>query len=618
VAYLSASTFFVSLRIIFVASVIAFSSQFSFAAITTGPNGKVGIKNGAGTWILSSDYDAVTSSGPGYVITRNGKQGLVRFDSNEKGRWILSPDYRLAETISATTFLASGITSTDTTITVDDSAGFPQAGTIRIGDEIISYTGRTPTTFTGCTRGDSGILSNPSTSIFTVTSSHTAGTPVYSTTYSDAITFSSSVDPRYHYFNVTQNDKQGMIEFDTFSNWKGTWILSPLYDLITGSYPIYNATINGLQGLIGFDSNGIGEWIVSPKFAFIGSPDSGGLIRVQGENLLWSLLDSSTDPPTPVLVDYDYIDDRGTDECYVITQNGEMGLYSEKFNRWLLYLDYKEISEVSANPSDGKRIVTDKDDKKGLFDGAKESDQWYFHLEKERIGEFESDGKRVVTENAKDGLYITTTPAPTQYLDTEYDTLDLFEQGDSKRIVTNNGKQGLVDTTGEFPKWVWSEKTKYDGIGQYEADGKRIVNDNGKDGLVDATGEFPEWAVDLRYDPYDDIGQREGDGKRVVTNDGKQGLINAANIPIDWVLGIVYEEVGPYERAPQGDDHRRIKFDTPFDKYTLINQQGLYGLGDIGLEIDFTRIDNAIGNERIAELGSKLGRIINGLWVPDP
>ena len=42
-----------------------------------------------------------------------------------------------------------------TTITVDDTTDFPTAGKIIIDEEIIAYTGKTSTTFTGCTRGSS-------------------------------------------------------------------------------------------------------------------------------------------------------------------------------------------------------------------------------------------------------------------------------------------------------------------------------------------------------------------------------------------------------------------------------------------------------------------------------
>tara|TARA_R110000803_G_scaffold53396_2_gene109631 strand:+ start:1084 stop:3534 length:2451 start_codon:yes stop_codon:yes gene_type:complete len=44
------------------------------------------------------------------------------------------------------------------TITVDSSSGFPTSGQINIGEEIISYTGKTSTTFTGCTRGAKGTI----------------------------------------------------------------------------------------------------------------------------------------------------------------------------------------------------------------------------------------------------------------------------------------------------------------------------------------------------------------------------------------------------------------------------------------------------------------------------
>ena len=46
----------------------------------------------------------------------------------------------------------NGITTSDTTITVDSTVGFPPNGRIIIESEIISYTGITSTTFTGCTR----------------------------------------------------------------------------------------------------------------------------------------------------------------------------------------------------------------------------------------------------------------------------------------------------------------------------------------------------------------------------------------------------------------------------------------------------------------------------------
>lgn len=69
---------------------------------------------------------------------------------------LLGPDTP-ATLSGATTRLDGNLTSGATTITVFDTTGFPSpAGTIRIGYEIITYTGTTATTFTGCTRGASG------------------------------------------------------------------------------------------------------------------------------------------------------------------------------------------------------------------------------------------------------------------------------------------------------------------------------------------------------------------------------------------------------------------------------------------------------------------------------
>lgn len=51
------------------------------------------------------------------------------------------------------TSLDGAITDSDTTITVLSTTDFESIGNIKIEDELISYTGTTATTFTGCTRG---------------------------------------------------------------------------------------------------------------------------------------------------------------------------------------------------------------------------------------------------------------------------------------------------------------------------------------------------------------------------------------------------------------------------------------------------------------------------------
>ncbi len=59
-------------------------------------------------------------------------------------------------TTDSTTFLDGAIDNDDTTITVDSTSKFTSTGKITINSEIISYTGKTSTTFTGCTRGVNG------------------------------------------------------------------------------------------------------------------------------------------------------------------------------------------------------------------------------------------------------------------------------------------------------------------------------------------------------------------------------------------------------------------------------------------------------------------------------
>ena len=67
------------------------------------------------------------------------------------GRFIRFP-YGAFEDIAYTT-LNGGINNSVTTITVVSTTGFPTTGQIRIESEVITYTGVTATTFTGCTRG---------------------------------------------------------------------------------------------------------------------------------------------------------------------------------------------------------------------------------------------------------------------------------------------------------------------------------------------------------------------------------------------------------------------------------------------------------------------------------
>ena len=67
-------------------------------------------------------------------------------------------DNLIPEVVVGKTTLNSDVSITDTTIVVDSTEGFPHSyGLLKIDNEIITYTGKTDTTFTGCIRGFSGV-----------------------------------------------------------------------------------------------------------------------------------------------------------------------------------------------------------------------------------------------------------------------------------------------------------------------------------------------------------------------------------------------------------------------------------------------------------------------------
>ncbi|MDB2700686.1 flagellar hook-basal body complex protein [Alphaproteobacteria bacterium] len=74
-----------------------------------------------------------------------GSNRIVLKELNKHG--YLNKDAKQANTI-----LNGAITSSATTLTVDTTTGFPTSGTLLIGTEEMTYTGKTSTTFTGITR----------------------------------------------------------------------------------------------------------------------------------------------------------------------------------------------------------------------------------------------------------------------------------------------------------------------------------------------------------------------------------------------------------------------------------------------------------------------------------
>ena len=119
-----------------------------------------------------------------YYISQEYQGGTI--DIVENLDQYIKVDNLTPEIISGVTELSHTITSTSDSIIVSSTKGFPsQYGLLQIDDEIITYTGLTTNTFTGCVRGFSGISSyhqvnNPEELVFSTSSAgvHTAGASV--------------------------------------------------------------------------------------------------------------------------------------------------------------------------------------------------------------------------------------------------------------------------------------------------------------------------------------------------------------------------------------------------------------------------------------------------------
>lgn len=72
--------------------------------------------------------------------------------------------YLMQRSTSNYTTLATGLGKGDLTMTVDDTSAFASSGTLYVGDEAITYSGKTSTTFTGLTRGAYGTTAQAWTS----------------------------------------------------------------------------------------------------------------------------------------------------------------------------------------------------------------------------------------------------------------------------------------------------------------------------------------------------------------------------------------------------------------------------------------------------------------------
>ena len=105
---------------------------------------------------VTSDFPNAVEFLKQYYISQEFQGGPTDLISNLDQ--YLKSDNLVPEVVVGTTVTSADVASTHTTINVTSTKGFPdEYGLLKIDDEIISYTGITSTSFTGCIRGFSGI-----------------------------------------------------------------------------------------------------------------------------------------------------------------------------------------------------------------------------------------------------------------------------------------------------------------------------------------------------------------------------------------------------------------------------------------------------------------------------
>ena len=106
---------------------------------------------------IVSDFPKATEFFKQYYISQEFQGGTI--DIAENLDQYLKLDNLVPEVITGETTLTYDIESSVGIVTVTSTKGFPEEyGLLKIDDEIITYTGITTNTFTGCVRGFSGII----------------------------------------------------------------------------------------------------------------------------------------------------------------------------------------------------------------------------------------------------------------------------------------------------------------------------------------------------------------------------------------------------------------------------------------------------------------------------
>ena len=118
------------------------------------------------------DYNTFRLIKDNDLATSGGKLGILQYNDYVN-------NYITQEDEIVTTTLDGSLTDSATTVTVASTTGFDSAGTLHIGNEQITYTGTTSTTFTGATRGAGGTTAAAHSDATQVAQFEEGGVPRY-------------------------------------------------------------------------------------------------------------------------------------------------------------------------------------------------------------------------------------------------------------------------------------------------------------------------------------------------------------------------------------------------------------------------------------------------------
>ena len=118
------------------------------------------------------DYNTFRLIKDNDLATSGGKLGILQYNDYIN-------NYITQEDEIVTTTLDGSLTDSATTVTVASTTGFDSAGTLHVGNEQITYTGTTSTTFTGATRGAGGTTAAAHSDATQVAQFEEGGVPRY-------------------------------------------------------------------------------------------------------------------------------------------------------------------------------------------------------------------------------------------------------------------------------------------------------------------------------------------------------------------------------------------------------------------------------------------------------